>query len=109
MIAAIGPIIGWTMLATLVVGVVGSLFQTRFALAIPVSLGLFVLSWWFPAEAPTPESARLHPFPVTLLLFILTLLGVTATTIVGYIVRLFWSALPRNRGGRNVNHDPDVA
>jgi hypothetical protein len=92
---AMGDLIPFMMLVVLAASLILGLIGRHAGWAVLLSVVLFVTSWWFPqAEPSTAETGvRLHPFPVSLLLVILTVIGTGMAWLIGLVARLAYRSL----------------
>lgn len=92
------------MLGVMVVGVACALFGRGRAVGgtVIVLLLLFGTSFWFP-EPPPANGARLHWFPASLAVLILTVPLLVVAALLGWIVRGLLAP-----PGKGTGHDRDV-
>ena len=89
------------MLVVLVASLVLGLIGRYIGWALLASVVLFVASWWFPQPEPSvgETGVRLHPFPVSLLILMLTVAGTAVTWLVGVIARFAYRSVRDRRTG----------
>jgi hypothetical protein len=80
--------------ASLILGMIGR----HIGWALLASVALFVTSLWFP-QPVAEEHMRLHWFPVSLLILILTVMGTAGTWLIGVVARFVYRSMRNRKAG----------
>ena len=95
---AIYEFINVTMLIVMIASLVLGFFNRFAGAAMLTSFALFVISLWFPEPAPfATVGVRMHWFPASFAILLLTLFGTTATLLIGVVIRNLEQLLVRRK------------